>query len=93
MLGAILESLQEAIAVTPEVTPEVKRLMNVLKDAMSRTELMKKLRLKDEKNFRVKYLQRALDAEIIERTVPDKPNSRLQKYRLTAKGIGYLRHM
>jgi predicted HTH transcriptional regulator len=41
-------------------------------------------------NFK-KGVQRLLDYELIAHTIPDKPNSRLQKYRLTQKGIGYLR--
>lgn len=32
----------------------------------------------------------ALAEELIEMTIPDKPNSRLQKYRLTDKGREYL---
>ncbi len=32
------------------------------------------------------YLRPALEAELIARTIPEKPNSRLQQYRLTDKG-------
>ena len=42
--------------------------------------------LSDRKHFRTQYLAPALNADLIERTILDKPNSRLQKYKLTAKG-------
>jgi hypothetical protein len=41
--------------VTPEVTPEVRRLLVVLKGAMNRVELMAALGLSDEKHFRQHY--------------------------------------
>ncbi len=72
--------------VTPEVTPEVERLLGVLNGEMSRLELMAALTLKDEEHFRKAYLVVALELEVIERTIPDKPRSRLQKYRLTPSG-------
>jgi predicted HTH transcriptional regulator len=69
----------------PEVTPEV-RLVHVLAGEMSRQQLQQMLGLRDEKHFRNAYLQPALDAGLIEMTIPDKPRSGKQKYRLTAKG-------
>jgi len=36
------------------------------------------------------YLHPALSEKLIEYTIPDKPNSRLQKYHLTKKGAEYL---
>jgi hypothetical protein len=47
---------------------------------------MKKLGLKDEKHFRESYLRPALGAGLIEMTIPDKPRSPFQKYRLTEQG-------
>lgn len=72
--------------VTPELTPEVMRLMPVLQGAMSRQELMRALGLKDEKHFRQHYQQAAMALGLIEMTIPDKPRSRLQRYQLTEAG-------
>jgi ATP-dependent DNA helicase RecG len=71
--------------VTPEVTPEL-RLLRVVQGEVSRQSLQRALGLKDAEHFRQHYLAPTLAAGLIEMTVPDKPNSRLQKYRLTAKG-------
>jgi hypothetical protein len=58
-----------------------------MKDEMSRLDIQTELKLSHRENFRLNYLQPALNSEVIEMTIPGKPNSRLQKYRLTAKGI------
>ncbi len=72
-------------AAAPEVAPEV-RLVQVLIGEMTRQQLQRALGLKDGEHFRKAYLQPALDAGLIEMTIPDKPRSSRQKYRLTAKG-------
>lgn len=71
--------------VTPEVTPEV-RLALALRGSVTRRELQQALGLRDDEHFRIAYLLPALRGDLVEMTLPDKPNSRLQKYRLTAKG-------
>ncbi len=71
--------------VTQEVTPEV-RLLSVLTSEMTRQQLKEALGLKDDDHFRKAYLLPALEAELIEMTIPDKPRSSKQKYRLTYKG-------
>jgi ATP-dependent DNA helicase RecG len=53
---------------------------------MSAGELRFALRIKHRPTFRANYLHPALVAGLIEYTLPDKPNSRLQKYRLTPTG-------
>ena len=72
--------------VTPQVTPQVDHLLKVIQGEMSRVQIMKILELKDREHFREHYLQRAIKAGLLEPTMPEKPNSRLQKYRLTPKG-------
>ena len=52
----------------------------------SAREIMTELGLKHWKTFQANYLKPLLNAGILERTIPGKPNSRLQKYRLTEKG-------
>ncbi len=70
-----------------EVTTEVKRLMNVITGDHSRKELQEMLRLKNAEHFRKAYLLPAIDARLVEMTLPDKPKSRLQRYRLTENGL------
>jgi len=72
--------------VTPQVTPQVWDLLIVFKGEESRTELQKSLGLVDRKNFRINYLNPALEEGLVELTIPDKPKSSKQKYRLTEKG-------
>lgn len=48
---------------------------------MLREEIQEKLGLKDRKSFIQRYLKPALEAGLIEMTIPDKPTSRLQRYR------------
>lgn len=76
--------------VTPQVTLQVRRLLVAMKGEMSRQEIQIALRLEDRESFRKLYLAPAIVAECIDRTIPDKPNSRLQKYRLTDKGRAFL---
>jgi len=46
--------------------------------------------MKDREHFRKTYLDPLITAGWLERTIPDKPTSRLQKYRLTDKGRAWL---
>lgn len=91
----ILRMILDAVTVitpqvAPQVTPQVARLLKVIKDEMSREELQSALNLQDRKSFSARYLKPALEDGYIEMTIPGKPNSRLQKYRLTGKGRQWL---
>jgi predicted HTH transcriptional regulator len=76
--------------VTGEVAGEVGKLLLVCEGAMSRRQLQDALSLKGEENFRNLYLIPALELGLVEMTIPDKPTSRLQKYRLTEKGRAWV---
>ncbi len=92
----ILTMVQKAVSecqtpqVAPQVTPQVERLLETLVSDMSRDHLQKALGLQDRKSFRALYLAPALAAGLIEMTIPEKPNSRLQKYRLAGLGRVWL---
>lgn len=73
--------------VTPQVIPKVRELLLQLgAEAASAAELMRALGLSDRKNFRELYLRPAIAAGYIEMTIPDKPQSSKQRYRLTRLG-------
>ncbi|MEX0720604.1 MAG: hypothetical protein WD059_08050 [Balneolaceae bacterium] len=77
---------------TPQVTPQVEQLLLLLDGEMSRKELQGKSGLSERKSFVQNYMEPAMEGELIEYTIPEKPNSRLQKYRLTEKG-GLIRNL
>ena len=85
MLRMIRDALTSAAPqVAPQVTPQVARLLRVMKGEMTRDEIQRALKLRDRKSFRERYLLPALTNGLIEMAIPDKPNSRLQKYCLCA---------
>ena len=73
--------------VTTEVTTEVKKIVSVIIGELSSKEIKEFLQLKNDEHFRKKYIKPALTLNVIEMTIPDKPRSSKQKYRLTKKGI------
>ena len=79
--------------VTPEVTPHVERLLQMVQGEMSRQELMAALGLRDRMHFGKAYLQPAVAADVVEMTLPTKPRSIHQKYRLTDKGRAVLKEL
>lgn len=77
--------------VTPEVTREVARVVLAIRGEMKRVEIQEALGLSDEDNFRKIYLRPALEAGLLEMTIPDKPQSSKQRDRLTAQGMNALK--
>ena len=65
----------------------VDRLILFCSEPRSFAELMSFMDVTDRTKFRRKYIHPLLKAGILEQTIPDKPNSRNQKYQLTIKGI------
>ena len=76
--------------VAPQVAPQVGKLVAALYGEMTAAEVMKAVGINDRVHFRESYIQPALGSNFVEMTVPGKPTSRLQKYRLTAKGRAWL---
>ena len=83
----------ERIEVQPESQPESQprdlrsKILHLLASGpMQKSELSKKLGQKSISGQLNKVVQSLLADQIVEYTLPDKPNSRLQKYRLTDKG-------
>lgn len=77
--------------VTPQVTPQVGALLSRISGEMSRQSLQNALELADREHFRKTHLIPALEQGVIEMTLPDKPTSRSQRYRLTELGRQWLK--
>jgi predicted transcriptional regulator len=72
---------------TTQVITQVKHILKAFRDTLSsRANLQESIGLKNREHFRKEYLEPLINDGFIERTIPEKPNSRLQKFRLTDKG-------
>jgi len=69
-----------------QVTPEVLQMLRAFVGDMQRRDLQRLLGLKDDEHFRKAYLLPSIKENLIEMTLPDKPHSSKQRYRLTGKG-------
>ena len=73
---------QDSDQVTDQDKTPIERILSVLGDeTLSATDLMERLGLSHKPTFRKNYLNPALEQKLIERTIPNKPNSKNQKYR------------
>ena len=86
------DTMQVTMHDTMQVTPQVEQLLAVCKTPLSRQEIQDQLKLRNRDYFRKNYLKPALDAGLIERTIPEAPRSKFQKYRLTQAGKDYLQY-
>lgn len=82
-------TMQVTMQDTVQVTMQVEQLILGLVGVLTRDELQAKLKIKNRDYFRKSYLNEALQLGLIELTIPDKPTSRNQKYRLTRKGKAF----
>jgi Fic family protein len=87
ILDAILSSTdtaQDSGHVTAQVNVQVQRLLSAMKqEDYTLAELMQLVGLTHRATFQKNYLNPAIEAGLIKRTIPDKPKSPKQKYRLS----------
>lgn len=69
-----------------------KRLLHILeRNPLSASDLMQRLDMSHRLTFRKNYLHPTINKGLVDMTIPDKPNSRMRKYRITPKGIVYIK--
>ena len=77
---------QDTDQATDQDTDPAASVVAVLTGEMGRAELQAALRLTHRPHFLASYLRPALEAGLVEMTLPDKPTSPNQRYRRTAAG-------
>ena len=75
----------------PASTPQVRAVLAAAsRGEAAREKLQSAAGLKDREHFRKEYLMPLLASGLLEMTIPDKPRSSKQRYRLTQAGRAYL---
>ena len=88
--AASRQDIDTTAQVNAQVTRELLRLLAAGDDTQSQQQLMAHLGLRHREHFRKTYLAPALASGYVEWTIPDKPRSCRQRYRLTEKGRAWV---
>jgi predicted HTH transcriptional regulator len=75
---------------TPQAATQVTKTLKAAEEVRTREALQQRSGIVDREHFRKVYLEPLLNAGWIERTIPQKPTSPNQRYRLTTKGREWL---
>jgi len=89
MTFPISDKVTEQVAeqVTEQVTEQVQKLISLLEGKeYPANEMMALVQMKHRPTFSENYIKPALENQLLEMTIPDKPRSKNQKYRLTKLG-------
>lgn len=81
---------QVTVQVDPQLSDNlsvIERIVWVLENKMTRDEIQSALELKHRGSFMDNYLNPAIEEGLVAMTIPDKPTSSKQRYRLTKKGM------
>ena len=84
---------KEKQSLYPQDTEQAERLVLMLTREMHRRELQTVLGIAHRPHVLAAYLNPALEADLIEMTLPDKPTSRNQRYRRTSAGEALARQL
>ena len=86
------ETGQVTAQVTGQVTGQViEQVLGFCRTPRRASEVQKLLHLRHRETFADNYLRPMLDKGWLERTIPDKPRSRMQRYRTTEAGLAVLK--
>ena len=81
----VTEQVTEQVAI--QVTVQVAAVLEAARTPTTRAELQQAAGVANRPHFSTAYLAALVRAGWLEMTIPDKPNSRLQRYRTTASGL------
>ena len=79
-----------AAVLTPD---ELTVLRQMETTTASRAEIMNALGITNQTRAFQRHVEPLIEAGLVERTIPDKPTSRLQRYRITDAGLTYLKSL
>ena len=81
-----LHDIETESSIFLDLSP-IQRVILIMHGEMKREEIQDALELKHRDNFRDTYLNPAIEDGLVAMTIPDKPTSSRQMYRLTKKGV------